>query len=104
LLVLAVEVVVAGPLSMSGVVCTDVWRLLHISLAVGWQKGLAERSLGEGVAEFAGGGSHENAGPEELGECCGDAGGRGQDQGGAADRCQDLGRGHWRPAFRRVPA
>lgn len=46
----------------------------------------AERGL-----EFAGGGNHGDASAEELGQSCWDAGGGGQDQSGAADRCQDHG-------------
>jgi len=55
---------------------------------------IAGNALGESGAKFLGGGGHENAGPEELGKCCGDAGGSGQDQGDAADHGQNRGRSH----------
>jgi len=79
---------------MSGVLCT--WLLSPRRI-------FAASALGKGSAEFTGRGGHEDAGPEELGERRGDAGGGGQDQGDAADQCQNRGRGHrpWPFAGRR---
>src|ERR1700734_1928837 len=80
---------------MSGVLCT---RPLGPRRVV-----VAERVLDKGGAELADRSGHEDACPEELGERCGDAGGGGQDQGDAADYCQDRGGGHCQPAFRGSP-
>src|SRR5215472_16176306 len=64
---------------MSGILCTRLARVPGVRRVV------AGNARGEGCVEFAGCGSHEDAGAEELGERCGDAGSGGQDQGGAPD-------------------
>jgi hypothetical protein len=63
--------------SISGVVGVLCTRQLRVS---GLLVVIAGNALGEGGAELVGGGGHEDAGSEELGERCGDAGSGGQDQ------------------------
>lgn len=64
---------------------------------------IAGSTLGDGYAEFAGGGSHEDAGAEELGQRCGDTGSGSQDQRDTAGHGQDLGRRyHPRPSSHRA--
>lgn len=60
----------------------------------GVRRVIAGSAFSEGGAELTDGSGHEDAGPEKLGERCGDAGSGGQDQGDAPDQGQDPGRGH----------